>query len=241
MKMRHNMAYRAPSSTAHFGMTAGELRAAAASGDAGAQAELDRRAANRKDPTTKAGQRQMKWDATKAAREAAEAAKPKSTAKAAQRAQAVERAAEQGKLTDADLLAAQRGYLSDEEYEARKAKNLEDLRTLQRAGKQLYGNGRVRHNGLPYPRATVLYPQVGIVQGGTGPFYGPTGTLFDRTPDLLWEYKNNPEILWPRSASDVGVIQGGSRVSRRVPTETLFDRTPNFTKELRLNRKRRSR
>jgi hypothetical protein len=112
------------------------------------------------------------------------------------------------------------------------------LKILQRAG-------QVKRNGLPYPGARVLYPQQGIVQGGTGPFYGPTGTLFDRTPDMLWAYANprrdrskkNPEILWPKSARVAGVLQGGT--SRFYgPDDVPFNNYPDLTQKLVLNGRR---
>jgi hypothetical protein len=66
--------------------------------------------------------------------------------------------------------------------------SLDQAVEMYRAGAWPPGRTQVRANGLPYPGAQVLYPQRGIIQGGTGPFYGPTGTLFDRTPDMLWDY-----------------------------------------------------
>ena len=99
-----------------------------------------------------------------------------------------------------------------------------------------------RGNPLPYPGAQVLYPRQGITQGGTGPFYGPTGTLFDRTPDLLWQYNANPrmpgvQVLWPKTVSEAGPIQGGSPLYMQYPSGAPFDRMPNFTRTLK-NKKR---
>jgi hypothetical protein len=106
----------------------------------------------------------------------------------------------------------------------------------------LFNPRGMKRNGLPYPGAQVLYPRQGITQGGTGPFYGPTGTLFDRTPDLLWEYKANPrmrgvQVLWPKTVSEAGPIQGGSPLYMQYPSGAPFDRMPNFTRTL-TNKKR---
>jgi hypothetical protein len=303
MKFRRNMAYRAPAAQEYFGMRASDLKAAAAAGDAGAQAELDRREANRKDPTTKAGQRAAKWAEMKA-QQGGGAKKPASARDAA-----VQKAAEEGHLTDADYAAEMGEFDTRAKMAALRARRQEDaalnvarkdLAVLQRAGR-MAGNpdptlarlaragrrdkgettkllehlrahgplgkdtkkllerealtmgddrtlqilqraGQVKRNGLPYPGAQVLYPQRGIVQGGTGPFYGPTGTLFDRTPDMLWAYANprrgrskkNPEILWPKSARVAGVVQGGT--SRFYgPDDVPFNNYPDLTQKLVLN------
>jgi len=305
MKIRHNMAYRAPAAQEYFGMRASELKAAAAAGDAGAQAELDRREANRNDPTTKAGQRAAKW-AEEKAKQGGGAGKPK-VQKAAEEGKVDDRhhAAAMSQVSDPTLQILQRAGQRESKFDFATEKKLlearRSLKTLQRAGRQLYGNpdptlarmrraearekgettklleylrshgplgkdtkkllerealtmgddatlkilqraGQVKRNGLPYPGAQVLYPQQGIVQGGTGPFYGPTGTLFDRTPDMLWAYANprrgrskkNPEILWPKSARVAGVVQGGtSRIYG--PDAVPFNNYPDLTQELLLN------
>ena len=129
--------------------------------------------------------------------------------------------------------------------------SLDQAVEMYRAGAWPPGRAQVRANGLPYPGAQVLYPQRGIVQGGTGPFYGPTGTLFDRTPDMLWDYpgvavRNNGKrtrrngVLWPQSARAVGVIQGGTGRSYG-PDGVPFDRSPNLTEALILNNGKRKR
>jgi len=284
MKIRRNMAYRAPAAQEYFGMRAADLKAAAASGDAGAAAELERRAANAADPTTKAGQRTQKWAEMKA-QKGGGAKKP-----SAARDAAVQKAAEEGHITDADYapemgafdtrakMAALRGRRQDD---AALGRARQDLDVLHRAGRmsgnpdatlmslkkggnyqfQDYASLRAlkaarkdlktlkkagtRNNPLPYPGAQVLYPQQGIVQGGTGPFYGPSGTLFDRTPDMLWAYANprrgsrkNPEILWPQSARKVGVVQGGT--SRTYgPSGVPFNMMPDLTEQLLLNGRRK--
>jgi len=120
---------------------------------------------------------------------------------------------------------------------------------LYRAGQWPPGRAQTRSNPLPYPGATMLYPQQGIVQGGTGPFYGPTGTLFDKMPDMLWDYpmaavrnngkstrRNGVQVLWPQSARAVGVIQGGT--SRTYgPDGVPFNNYPDLTEKLLLNGK----
>jgi hypothetical protein len=124
---------------------------------------------------------------------------------------------------------------------------LEQAVDLYRAGEWPPGRkAATRSNPLPYPGAQVLYPQQGIVQGGTGPFYGPTGTLFDRTPDMLWDYtgapvrnngkkrRNPTQILWPRSARSAGVIQGGE-TPFYGPDGVPFNNYPDLTEKLLLN------
>lgn len=313
MMFRRNMAYRAPANQDYFGMRYSELKEAAAAGDEGAAAEIERRAANAADPTTKAGQRRQRWAEMKQQQESA----PKKT-----RAAKVEKAAAEGKLNDNDYVAAASGGVSDKtlqilqragqtpnkfdlDAERKLLQARRSLATLHRAGR-MSGNpisdakiaqlkrigdrdanrapgqptydqfsaeikrrmaerkrylemgddetlkilqtaGRARKNPLPYPGARVLYPQQGIVQGGTGPFYGPTGTLFDRTPDMLWAYANprrgsrkNPEILWPKSARKAGVIQGGTS-EIYGPDGVPFNNYPDLTEQLLLNGKRRRR
>jgi hypothetical protein len=129
----------------------------------------------------------------------------------------------------------------------RNSMTLEEAVDLYRAGQWPPQMAAVRNNPLPYPRAQVLYPRPGIVQGGTGPFYGPSGTLFDKMPDLLWDYpdyslRNNPrmrgvEVLWPQPARRVGPIQGGAAQYMEYPTAAPWDRMPNLTTVLK-NKKR---
>ena len=325
MKIRANMAYRAPAAQEYFGMRASELKAAAASGDAGAQAELDRRDANRKDPTTKAGQRAQKWEAAKQEKAGKDMGKARGLGADranAKRDAAVQKAAEDGHLTDEDYAVEMGKYDTRAKMAALKAKRADDasladarrdletlrragrsnpdralsalgragkkdrrqsellleqlraggqlgrdsmsrisrapmndvsddtLRTLQRAGQKARKNpsmASVRRNGMPYPGATVMYPHQGIVNGGTGPFVGPTGTLFDRMPDLLWGFKSNGkrknprmegvDILWPKDIAQAGVIQGGSKLYMSYPSAAPFDRMPNLTRALK-NKKR---
>ena len=56
MRIRHNMAYRAPASDDVMGMTKAQLKAAAAAGDAAAAAELERRKANAAERTQMGGE-----------------------------------------------------------------------------------------------------------------------------------------------------------------------------------------
>ena len=285
MRIRHNMAYRAPAGENYFKMTASQLREAAAGGDAGAQAELERREANRADPTTKQGQR--------AARQAQARQAKSQQASAGGAKDPVEAAAEQGKVDDRHHAAAMAAagqkqsrhpkspYKGGKIHVSKEVKAhltamarsqgkdpAEAIERYRRGALEadpnvpmvyLYNKGKMRHNGLPYPGARVLYPQVGLVQGGTGPFYGPTGTLFDRSPDLLWEYKMNGnlnrmvasrgkrrlnprmpdvDVLWPRDVAEVGPIQGGSSRYMSHPSGAPFDRMPNLTRSLKNKRSR---
>jgi hypothetical protein len=268
MKIRHNMAYRAPAAPTYFGMTASQLREAAASGDAGAQAELDRREANRADPTTKQGQR--------AARQA-QSRQAKTQQAAGGAKDPVERAAEEGKVDDRHHAAAMGAaaakpsrhpkspykggkiHVSKEVKAHLTAKARATGRDPQEVIEEyrrgalepdsnvpmvyLYNRGKAKRNPLPYPGATVLYPHQGIIQGGTGPFYGPTGTLFTKMPDLMWEYKNNPrmqgvDILWPKTVAEAGPIQGGAARYMSYPSAAPFDRMPNLTRTLKNKRSR---
>lgn len=319
MQYRHNMAYRAPVSQDYFKFTKKQLTAAAEAGDAGAQAELDRRAGNAAEVKQMGGDyrtddQQKAYDAalaaggdevaalraagapekavkaavdriTKAAAKAAtEAAKGQAaaaeavvetgeaatqatvaaaegtgSARAAQAAQTAARAAEAAAVGAApasqkkERKKAVSAYTKNRIDLERKFLGLsrqmttEEAIDLYRAGNWPPRMTATRNNPLPYPGARVLYPRQGIVQGGTGPFYGPTGTLFDRMPDLLWDYPNTPvfnnprmrgvEVLWPQPASRVGPIQGGAARYMQYPDAVPFERMPNLT-TVRKNKKR---
>ena len=268
MRIRQNMAYRARESEIYFKMTASQLREAAAAGDAGAQAELERREANRGDPTTKQGQRAARQAQARQARAQGAASGAKDP---------VEKAAEEGRVDDRHHAAAVQAaggkpsrhpkspykggkiHVSKEVKAHLTAKAIATGRDPKQVIEEyrrgalepdanvpmvyLYNRGKMKRNGLPYPGARVLYPQVGLVQGGTGPFYGPTGTLFDRSPDMLWEYKSNPrmqgvDILWPKTIAEAGPIQGGSPRYMSYPSAAPFDRMPNLTRTIKNKRSR---
>lgn len=181
------------------------------------------------------------------------------TVREAQEAQATARAAAQQAVAAAPAAAKKDRKKAVNAYERKRIDlerhylglatrhSLEDCVEMYRAGAWPPGRVQARANPLPYPGAQVLYPQRGIVQGGTGPFYGPTGTLFDKTPDMLWDYtgtvvrnngkrtrRNGTQVLWPQSARRVGVIQGGTGRSY-LPDGVPFNNYPDLTDELLLN------
>lgn len=185
----------------------------------------------------------------------AAAAEGEATIRQAQTAQALARAAEEAAIAAAPAKEKKERKKAIDSYTRRRIEaeriflglrykvSTEEALDLYRAGNWPPGRVAAKANPLPYPGARVLYPQQGLIQGGTGPFYGPTGTLFDKMPDLLWEYKSNPrmrgaEVLWPQPMSRVGPIQGGSQRYMSYPTAAPWDRMPNLTTKLNKKRSR---